>query len=490
MTVAVVRLRMTTAGEADAAEIVDTDGGNREVDGSAGEGPSADDTRNADDDPATGDERHVVTAFLRNAGDVLLIRRSDAVGTYQGQWGAVSGYAEGDPDAATRWEIDEEVGLADAVTFVRRGDPVAFTDDDLGVRWVVHPSLFDCDRRVVEPNEEIAETAWVSPTEILRRETVPELWTAYDHVRPRVETVETDIEHGSAWLSLRALDVLRDEAGRRATVEADGRDGWAAVVETAEVLLDARPSMIALANRVNRAMTEATEERTAAAVERAAHEGIERALAADRRAAETAVERVANETVLTLSRSGTIERALSGNVGTDGDGAEERDENGPARVVVAESRPAREGVGVAERLAAEGVDVTLVTDAATAHALAGGIGDRIDRVVVGADTVYPDGSVLNKTGTRGVAIAAANEGVPVDVVAAADKVATTATVEGEAGPPEAVYDGDADLTVENPTFDHTPAAFVTGVVTERGVLDSAAVERVAAEFRELAGWRD
>jgi translation initiation factor 2B subunit (eIF-2B alpha/beta/delta family) len=474
MSVGVLTSDMTTDGETARGETeADTDADHDGDDGNGGT-----------------DERHVVTAFLRNVGDVLLIRRSDEVGTYRGQWGAVSGYAEGDPDDAARWEIDEEVGLADAVTFVRRGDPVAFTDDDLGVRWVVHPSLFDCTERAVRPNEEIAETAWVPPTEILRRETVPELWTAYDRVRPRVETVETDTEHGSAWLSLRALDVLRDEAGHRATVETDGRDDWTAVVETAEALLDARPSMTALTNRVNRAMAEAAEKRTAAAVERAAHEGIERALAADRRAAETAAERVADETVLTLSRSGTVERALSGDAGSDGEEDEGRNENGPAQVVVAESRPAREGVGVAERLAAEGVDVTLVTDAATAHVLAGGLDDRVDRVVVGADTVSPDGSVLNKTGTRSVAIVAANEGVPVDVVTAADKVATTTTVEGEEGPALAVYDGDADLAVENPTFDRTPASFVTEVVTERGVLDAEGVARVADEFRDLARWRD
>ncbi|MDX1746036.1 MAG: NUDIX domain-containing protein, partial [Halobacteriales archaeon] len=62
------------------------------------------------------EERHVVTVFLRNAGDVLLLKRSDAVGTYQSRWGAVSGYAEGDPDAAARWEIGEETGLLDHVT--------------------------------------------------------------------------------------------------------------------------------------------------------------------------------------------------------------------------------------------------------------------------------------------------------------------------------------------------------------------------------------
>jgi translation initiation factor 2B subunit (eIF-2B alpha/beta/delta family) len=119
------------------------------------------------------------------------------------------------------------------------------------------------------------------------------------------------------------------------------------------------------------------------------------------------------------------------------------------------------------------------------------LGERaIDRVVVGADAVLPDGSVRNKTGTRGAAVAAATEGVPVDAVAAADKIATGATVAGETGPEEAVYDGDAAIDVENPTFDHTPAEFVTGVVTERGVLDADEVAEVADEYRTLSAWRE
>jgi translation initiation factor 2B subunit (eIF-2B alpha/beta/delta family) len=426
------------------------------------------------------DERHVVTVFLRNAGEILLIRRSDRVGTYAGRWGAVSGYAEGDPDGAARWEIDEETGLADAVTLVRRGDPVRFTDDELDVRWVVHPFLFDCTERAVDPNEEVREAAWVPPTVMLRGETVPELWTAYDRVRPTVETVVEDTEHGSAWLALRALEVLRDEAGRRAAGsetdhEPAGVDDWDAVVETARELLDARPSMSALVNRVNRAMTDAGE-RTAAGVERAAHAGIGRALDADRAASAAAGDRVVGETVLTLSRSGTVERALTANPGA-------------AHVYVAESRPAREGVGVAERLVREGVAATLVTDAAVAHVLSGALGRDVDRVVVGADTVLPDGSVLNKTGTRTMAIAATHESVPVEVVTATDKVATGETVEGESGPREAVYDGDTDLAVANPTFDRTPATVIDRFVTERGVLRTDQVRAVADELRALAAWR-
>jgi translation initiation factor 2B subunit (eIF-2B alpha/beta/delta family) len=425
--------------------------------------------RNAVDDG----ERHVVTVFLRNAGEVLLLKRSEAVGTYAGRWGGVSGYAEGDPDAAARWEVDEETGLADAATVVRRGDPVRFADDDVGVRWVVHPFLFDCESRETDPNEEVAATAWVPATELLRRETVPRLWAAYDRVRPTVETVAGDTTHGSAWLSLRALEVLRDEAGLRATGERDGDTGddRDALADVAGALLDARPSMTALTNRVNRAMSEA--DPTATGVERSAHDVLRRASDADRAAAAVAADRLAGETVLTLSRSGTVERALTGGE--------------PAHVYVAESRPAREGVGVAERLAGHGIGVTLATDAAVAHVLATA---SVDRVVVGADTVLPDGSVVNKTGTRGAALAATAEGVSVDVVAAADKVATAEAVVGESGPATEIYDGEAAVEVENPTFDHTPAGFVTGVATERGILDADAVGRVAEEFRALAAWRD
>jgi translation initiation factor 2B subunit (eIF-2B alpha/beta/delta family) len=419
---------------------------------------------------------HVVTVFLRNGGDVLLLRRSDEVGTYAGRWGAVSGYAEGDPDAAARWEIDEETGLADAVALARAGEPFTFTDGPVGTRWTVHPYLFDCERRDVEPNRESTETAWLPPTEIRRRETVPRLWTSYDRVRPTVATVENDAEHGSAYVSVRALEVLRDEAGLRAfpTAEDAGSDPagdeWAGLVAVAERLREARPSMTALANRVNRAMSRAASDRTAGAVERAARECVAGALAADERAAANATDLVADRRVLTLSRSGTVADVLA---------------TAPASVVVAESRPAREGVGVAETLAESGVDVTLVTDAAVAHVLAGG---GVDAVVVGADTVLADGSVVNKTGTRGAAIAAAHEGVPTYVVTAADKITPAASVDLEAGPAAAVYDGDADLAVENPTFDRTPAAVVAGVVTERGVLDRDDVGDVAAELGRLADW--
>ncbi|MGB9964197.1 NUDIX domain-containing protein [Halobacterium hubeiense] len=405
---------------------------------------------------------HVVTVFLRHGADVLLLRRSDDVGSYPGQWGAVAGHAEGDPDEQARVEIAEETGLADAASLVRRGDPFEVDDPEHGT-WVVHPYLFDCAGRDVDPNWETERFEWVPPTAIRERETVPELWQSYDAVRPRVETVAGDDHHGSAYLSLRALDVLRDEAALAAD---DG--GWTAVADVARELLDAKPGMAVVRNRVNRAM--ATADRTAAGVERAAREVAADAVDADDRAASEAaaeLDALGADAVFTLSRSGTVSAAL-------------RDAN-PGHVVVAESRPGGEGVGVAESLA-DGFDVTLTTDANVPAAV-----EAADAVLVGADAVFPDGRVVNKVGTRAAALAARDADAPVLVVCAADKVAPE-PLPVEDGDSSALYDGDAPLDVRNPVFEAVPARLVDAVVTERGRLDADDVQRIAAEHRDRADW--
>jgi translation initiation factor 2B subunit (eIF-2B alpha/beta/delta family) len=414
------------------------------------------------------ERRAVVTCFCRHDGAILLLRRSAAVGSYHGKWGCVAGRAEGDPTAAARREIDDETGLTDGeVSLVRRGEPFTVEDADRGTQWVVHPFLFDATTRDIEPNWETSEYAWVAPAAICHRETVPDLWTSYDRVRPTVDTVESDRDHGSAYVSVRALEVLRDEA---ALVAETGDGGWERVGETARALLAARPSMSVVHNRINRVMYAASDRKTVRAVEHAATTAIARAVNADRRAAERAAERVENARVATLSRSGTVLAALQ--------------RGRPDAVLVATSQPGGEGVGVAETLA-ETAEVTLTSDAAFAHALAE---FDADALVVGADTVLADGRVVNKVGTRSGALAASFEGMSVIVVAAADKLSPEGSVDAGERDPAELYDGDAALSVQNPTFDTTPPNRIDAVVTERGVLDAATVRETAARHREYADW--
>jgi translation initiation factor 2B subunit (eIF-2B alpha/beta/delta family) len=316
---------------------------------------------------------------------------------------------------------------------------------------------------------------------------VPDLWTSYDRVRPDVGTVADDTDHGAAYLSVRALEVLRDEAtlrARAARTDGDGDgignagsplvvqsgDGWAELADLAVALRETRPAMPVVCNRVNRVMAAASTAGTAGAVEHAAAAGIEAALGADERAAVHAARRVAGARVATLSRSGTVRETLS--------------LADPEAVLVAESRPGREGVDVAADLATES-EVTLTTDAALAHAVAEW---GADAVVVGADAVRPDGSVVNKTGTRHAALAGTHEGIEVIAVAASDKIDPHDRTDLEHRDGSDIYDGEASLPVYNPTFDVTPADCVDAVVTEHGALDRESVAAVAADHRDRANW--
>lgn len=422
------------------------------------------------------EETAVVTCFLHHRGEVLLLRRSERVGSYRGRWGAVAGHAEGDPEGAARREIAEETGLGGAVTPVRRGEPFAVEDDELGKRWLVHPFLFDCASRDVTLDWESTAAEWVPPSEILRRETVPALWTSWRRVAPTVETVAGDREHGSAAISLAALGALADRAGELAAGDRSAAAAWPELAELARELLAARPAMAALANRVHRVMHAAASSAggppSPAAVERAAIDGIRAAVAADDHAAEQAAERLAGRTVLTLSRSGTVTAALTS--------ARPR-----PRVVVAASLPAGEGIGVAERLAAAGLEVELVPDAAVAWALAE---RRVEVLLVGADTVLPSGGVVNKTGTRPAALAARQAGAQVLAVAAVDKVAVDEAWQPETGEPAELYTGDAPLGVFNPPFELTPAVLFDALICERGAVEPGAVAALAAELRALRGW--
>ncbi|UWG46890.1 Translation initiation factor 2B subunit, eIF-2Balpha/beta/delta family [Halanaeroarchaeum sp. HSR-CO] len=413
------------------------------------------------------DETRVVTVFLRHEADVLLFRRSDAVGSYSGRWGAVAGHAEGSPDAKALEEIEEETGLEPAeVSFVRRGERFSVEDESRGTRWIVTPYLFDAAHRDVVPNEETTAVEWAPPTAILRRETVPDLWESYWRVAPTVETVRADDEHGSAYVSLRSLEVLRDAAALG--VEGSGAD-WDHLAKTAQGLLDARPTMAAVRNRVNRVMAVASADRSPEAVERAAGDAIEAALAADRRAAETACEHVAGERVVTLSRSGTVLEAFRAGA--------------PETVTVAESRPGGEGVSVAEELAAAGHEVTLTTDANLP-----GVVDDATLCLFGADTVLPDGAVVNKVGSRALALAARDSGVPCLAVCSSDKIAPDERVGIEPADPATLYEGDAPVTVANPTFERVPERLLDGVVTEAGVLDAGQIESMATVHAARSRW--
>lgn len=120
------------------------------------------------------EETHVVTSFVENEGKILLLKRSELVGTYQGLWAGVSGYLEKDEEAIDRaiTEIEEEVGISNP-KLLCAGDLV-FSRNERTV-WVVHPFLFHTDSTDVELDWEHTDHKWILPSELSGFETVPRL---------------------------------------------------------------------------------------------------------------------------------------------------------------------------------------------------------------------------------------------------------------------------------------------------------------------------
>ena len=122
-------------------------------------------------------ERRVVTCFLESEDEILLLRRSEQVGSYQGRWAGVSGYIETTADEQALVEIEEETGLLrEDLELTGRGKSLVVEDEGLGVRWVVHPYLFHIkDRNKIRIDWEHKETRWIDPEDIDNYQTVPML---------------------------------------------------------------------------------------------------------------------------------------------------------------------------------------------------------------------------------------------------------------------------------------------------------------------------
>jgi len=120
-------------------------------------------------------EKHVVTCFLECDARILILRRSEMVGSFQGRWAGVSGYVETTADEQTLIEIEEETGLRrEDLELVRKGDPLEAEDE--GIKWVVHPYLFRIkDRNKVKIDWEHNKIRWIKPGDIDNYETVPML---------------------------------------------------------------------------------------------------------------------------------------------------------------------------------------------------------------------------------------------------------------------------------------------------------------------------
>ena len=159
-------------------------------------------------------------------------------------------------------------------------------------------------------------------------------------------------------------------------------------------------------------------------------------------------------------------------------------------VLVDETRPFLQGARLtAWELGQDGIPATLIADNAAGHLMSR---SEIDGVIVGADRVAANGDVANKIGTYSVAVLAQRHGIPFYVACPLSTI-DLAMASGADIPIEerdaAEVTGYGELrwapqgvAVRNPVFDVTPAALVTALITEKGVVRAPDREKLEKLF--------
>jgi len=148
------------------------------------------------------------------------------------------------------------------------------------------------------------------------------------------------------------------------------------------------------------------------------------------------------------------------------------------KVIADETRPLLQGARLtAWELVSRDIEVTVICDSAAAWLMGQ---RRVDCVLIGADRVARNGDLANKVGSYSLAIAAREHGIPfysacphstIDL-SLADGSGIRVEERGEEelrafGSRVVVPDG---ARVYNPAFDVVPHAYVSAIITDRGVL--------------------
>ncbi|WKZ31366.1 MAG: translation initiation factor eIF-2B [Candidatus Dojkabacteria bacterium] len=160
------------------------------------------------------------------------------------------------------------------------------------------------------------------------------------------------------------------------------------------------------------------------------------------------------------------------------------------KAVCTETRPLMQGRLTAKALVEGGVDTTMIVDSSAESYIIGRGSHEIDVIFTGCDEISMKGDAINKIGSWGVALAAYYASKPLYVVGSVLKTDVTTAYK----PPEIEMreasevwkEAPAGLKLVNPSFELINKEFITGYITELGVLKPDEIERaIQREYKWL-----
>jgi translation initiation factor 2B subunit (eIF-2B alpha/beta/delta family) len=270
-----------------------------------------------------------------------------------------------------------------------------------------------------------------------------------NEIAKNIEEIRCDRLHGASWLSRRAIEVMK-----RAVEESESSaiDRFLAeLIEIAKELMASRPSMVSITNCVSHlvydVLERSKEEKELNSLRDFARIKADEILRDSKRATLKTIEIGADlikerDRIMTCSYSSTVCQTFE----------LAKDIKRSFKILVAESIGSdgrRYGKITADELERHGIQTEVISDDT--------IGDdisRVNEVLVGADSILADGSLINGTPTNELALAAKDEDIPLYSICETSKFDLR---------------GHLELQLEE-GFDTIPPHLIKAIITERGTI--------------------
>ncbi|OGR89692.1 MAG: hypothetical protein A2992_02525 [Elusimicrobia bacterium RIFCSPLOWO2_01_FULL_59_12] len=290
-----------------------------------------------------------------------------------------------------------------------------------------------------------------------------------------LKDLRADVHSGATDIARKAVQCLN-----AFSEEGDGSAAvyWKDLIGLGKALIGSQPSMASLFNLVNHVLlaVEPLRDRPdIRALQTATREGANQFM----RVSDAALESIAqhgqglvtpNSTIFTHSSSNTVGGILRQAI-----------RQGRAlNALVTESRPYCEGREMARYLGQQGINTRLILDAAIAQYV-----KEADLILVGVDRISEE-TFVNKVGTLAIAMAAKLDQVPVYVACESSKFLPAAF-----SPHKEIMDNSEESTQEEwqnvelvfSFFEEIPNSYITGVITEEGILSMNALSKRFKAYR-------
>ncbi len=299
-----------------------------------------------------------------------------------------------------------------------------------------------------------------------------------DQVLETAEKISSMEIRGAGRIATAAAASLRDFS---LSVKAQSLDDFNTEVEkAAELLLKTRPTAVSLSNAIRMVMKYRADDIDAArqAIASNANRFIENSQKAVEKIGQIGSRRIRDgDTVLTHCNSLAAISVISA----------AHKSGKKIKVIATESRPRFQGITTIGMLDRLGIETELIVDSAARSVM-----NDVDLVVVGADVITANGTLVNKIGTAQIALCA-REARTSFMVAAETYKFSPKTILGEL---VTIEERDASevlpdiskyshVRVRNPAFDVTPHQYIDLICTEAGAISP---EMSYLIIRERLGW--